>query len=808
MSGLLSDIRFGVRLLRKNPSVTAIAVAAMAIAIGVSGTVFSVVNAVLIQPLPFAQPERLVAVWQIDPSNPSLWRPVAAGNYSDWLKGSQSFELAGAVVNISKTLTSFDEPDTPLMQNASAGYFETLGVQPLMGRTFLAEEDRPGARAVMVMSYELWARRFGSDPNIVGRTTELDGMPYEIIGVMPRGFDNPIFGLTVSAEAWLPLSLPENGLDRRGNDCYFVGRLARGVTVAQAQQELSRISDESRRQYPDTNQNVGALVAPLKESVVRGVRSSVLLLMAAVLFVLLIASSNVAHLLLTRSVAREREFAIRQALGAGTLRLLRQLVIESLLLMSLCAGPGLLLTYFGTQSVGLLIPTGLNIPRFDFSIDQNVLLFTLAVSIVPGMFLGLIPSLYARRISIVAGLGGTGRTTGSPSSRRLQRVLVMAETALSLALLIGAGLMVQSFRNLQTMNQGFDANNVLTFRVSTRGAAYQSSEKRQLFFKQIQDGFATIPGVVSVGCAQFHPMYPQFGLTTVIIEGRPVPEPGNEPRITAVRCSPDYFATMKIRLVQGRMLDEHDIASSTPVAVVSSQTAQQLWAGENPIGKRLAIGGGRNALREIVGVVGDVRTDAFPPDPRPTVYSPMEQSTAPYTIAYSLRTNSNPLAFAEPAAKEVRAVDRAMPVYLVRTLEDIVDGMDWRTRFVMSLLAIFSVLSLILAVTGIYAAMSYVVSQQTREIGIRMALGAEKSQVLGLVLRQGMRLALSGIAIGLVASFAMTRLMSSLLFNLSAIDPISFVGIPLILTAVALAACLAPALRAARVDPMIALRRE
>ena len=808
MSGLRSDIQFGLRLLRRNREVTIVAVLAMSIAIGVASTVFSVVNTVLIQPLPFNQPERLVAIWQVDPANSELWRPAAQGNYADWLRMSRSFEKAGAAVSISKTLTSFDEPDTPLMQTVSTGYFDALGVQPMLGRTFVADEDRPGGPAVMVMSYELWQRRFGEDRNILGKTTELDGVPYQIIGVMPAGFDNPIFGLTVSPEAWLPLALAETGLERRGNDHVVVARLRSGVTLGEAQQELARISDELKQQYPDTNQNVAALVAPLKESIVRGMRPAVLLLMGAVLFVLLIASSNVAHLLLTRSVVREREFAVRRALGAGTARLLRQLMIESLLLMILCAVPGLLFTIWGTESVGLLIPTGLNIPHFVFHVDRNVLLFVLAVSLLPGVLLGLIPALYAKRVSIVSGLAGTGRATGSPGSRRLQRFLVVAETALSLALLIGAGLMVQSFRNLQRLDQGFDPNNVLTFRVSTRGAAYTASDRRHRFFKEVHDRLAAIPGVVSVGEAQFHPVYPQFGLTTVEIEGQPAPEPGKEPRVTSIRCTPDYFGAMKINLLQGRLLAETDTEGSPAVAVVSSKMARQLWGAEDPIGKRLIIGGVRNAVRQVVGVVGDVRTDQFPPDPHPTVYVPLEQFTAPATMAYSVRTTSNPLAFIEAATKEVRAVDRAMPVYLVRSLDDIVSGMDWRTRFVMSLLAIFSALSLLLAVTGIYAALSYVVSQQTREIGLRMALGATKSQVLKLVLSQGMKLTLTGVAIGLGASLVMTRMMGSLLFNMSPTDPVTLAAVALILALVALVACYLPARRAAKVDPMIALRHE
>lgn len=804
----LSDVRFGLRLLRKNPEVTLVAVLAMALAIGVAGTMFSVVNTVLIQPLPFRNPERLVALWQVDPANAALWRPAAAGNYTDWQRYSQSFEKIGAAVNTSRTLTSFDEPDTPLMQLVSSAYFDTLGMRPALGRTFSPEEDRPGGAAVVVLSHELWQRRFGSDPGVLGRTTELDGKPHEIIGVMPAEFDNPIFGLTDRPQVWLALALAGSGLDRRGNDHYVVARLKPDVTVEQAQEELTRLSDDLKQQYPDTNRSVMAHVAPLKEGIVRGVRPAVLLLLGAVLLVLLIASSNVAHLLLTRSIAREREFAVRRALGAGAGRLLRQLITESLLMMTLCAVPGLLLTIWGANSVGLLIPSGLNIPRFNFQVDRNVVLFTLTISLLPGIVLGIVPALFARRVNLVTGLTGTGRATGSRGSRRLQRGLVIAETALSLALLICAALMAQSFRNLQQLDQGFDPKNVLTFRVSTRGAEYKESERRQRFFKDIGDRLATIPGVESVGMAQSHPFYPQFGLTTVTLEGQPTPEPGREPRITALRCAPDYFSTMKIPLVRGRLAAETDTAGSPSVVVISARAARQLWGDENPLGKRLAIAGSREVFRQVVGVVGDVRTDAFPPDPQPTLYVPIEQDTAPVGIAYVLRTTGDPLTFVEAAKKEVWSIDRGMPVFLIRSMEDIVGGMDWRARFMMSLLAIFSVLSLLLAVTGIYAALSYAVSRQTREIGIRLAVGAQKQDVLRLVVKQGMVMSLTGVVIGLGVSFALTRWLQSLLFGVSAADPLTFAAIVFLMLVVALLASYIPARRATRVDPLIALRVE
>jgi len=808
MTGGVSDLRFGLRLLRRNPEVNLVAVLAMAIAIGVAGTMFSVVNTVLIQPLPFSQPDRLVAIWQVDPANAAMWRPAAPGNYADWRRLSGSFEQIGAALNISKTLTSFDEPDTPLMQMVSSGYFDTLGVQPAMGRTFTPDEDRPGTRAVAILSYELWQRRFGGERNILGRTTELDRQPYEIIGVMPAGFDNPIFGLTERPQMWVPLALAENGLDRRGNDHFVVARLASGVSLSQAEQELVRISADIKQENPDTNQNVVAHVAPLKESIVRGVRPAMLLLLGAVLFVLLIAASNVAHLLLTRSVVREREFALRQALGAGMGRLLRQFVIESLLLMTCCAVPGLLLTFWGTASVGLLIPTDLNIPRFNFHVDLNVVLFTLGVSLLSGVILGLIPALYARRVNLVAGLNGIGRSTGSPGSRRLQRFLVIAETALSLALLIGAGLMVQSFRNLERLDQGFEPNNVLTFRVSTRGAEYKDSERRQRFFKDISDRLATIPGVQSVGAAQFHPFYPQFGMTTLTLEGQALPEPGKEPRVTAVVTSPDYFSAMQMPLLQGRLFNENDTMGTPPVVVISAKMARQLWGSEDPLGRRIKLRSSGDVWRQIIGIMGDVRTDVFPPDPQATVYVPLQQVTAPGTIAYVLRTTNNPLGFTEAAKKEVAAVDRAMPVYLVRVMDEIVMGLDWRTRFVMSLLAIFSVLSLLLAITGIYAALSYMVSQRTREIGVRLALGAGKADVVQLVIGQGMRLAAIGIVIGLGGALALTRLMKSVLFGVNATDPLTFALIALLFGGVALLACYIPARRATKVDPMIALRYE
>jgi putative ABC transport system permease protein len=805
--GFLLDLRFGWRLLRRNLETTISAILTMSLAIGVSGTMFSVVNAILVQPLPFNQPDRLVGVWHIDGRNAATWRPTSAATFLDWSKSTKSFESIGAAVNTSRTLTSFDDPETPLMQVVSQGYFDTIGVRPLLGRTFSSEDDRIGANAVMILSYELWQRRFGADASVIGSATNLDNVSHQIIGVMPEGFDNPIFGLPEKPQVWIPLRHPETGLDRRGNDHFVIARLKEGVTLHEAQDDVARISASIAEQYPDTNRNVTARVAPLKEIIVRDVRSAVWFLLASVLLVVLIASANVAHLQLSRSIERAREFALRRALGAGTARVIRQLLSESLVLMVLCAVPGMLLTLWGTRAVGLLIPSGLNIPSFEFRMDLNVILFTLGISFLPAVLLGLIPAVHAGS-QIVKGLGGMARSAGASGANRIQKVLVVAEAALSLTLLVGAALMLQSFRNLERLDQGFDSRQSLTFRVSTRGAEYQSNESRQRFFNELGDRFAAIPGVTAVGAAQSHPFYPQFALTTALPEGRPVPEPGKELRLTALRCSPQYLPTMKISLLRGRGLENTDENLRTPVALVSVKAAKLLWGNDDPIGKRVALGSSPEVLREVVGIVADVRSDRFPPVPQPALYLPLEQDDAPAALAYVLRTNGEPLHYLEAVRKEVAQVDRSMPVYLVRSLEEIVEGLDWRTRFVTSLLSIFSALAVMLSVTGAYAALSYVVSQKTREIGVRVALGASRADVMRMVASQGLRLAAVGTGIGVLASLALSRLLSSLLFGVGAFDRLTLAAAAILTLLVSLVASSIPAWRASRVDPLIAIRTE
>ena len=811
MHNWLQDLRLGLRMLLKNPETTGVAIAAMAIAIAATSTTFSVINGVLLQPLPFHDPQRLVAIWQIDKAAPQAWRSVAAGNFADWRQQSTSFSSMVAGVNRSFTLSSFENPETPLMRQVSAGYFETLGVAPLLGRTFLPAEDQPAAAPVMMLSYDLWQSRFGADPNVIGTSTELDGQPFEIIGVMPQGYDNPLFGNVVPPQAWIPLGLPatSNELDRRGNNHLVIARLKPGVSVEQARQELVRISMHLGEIYPETNRSIEALVTPAKERLVRGIRPQLLMLFGAVLFVLLVACGNVANLLLTRALGRQREMAVRRALGAGLGHLLRQLIVESLLLTGLCGVLGLLLAAWGTSALSLLMPDGFRASGNPLSIDGNVLLFTLGIVLLTGLVFGLVPAVHAARSQLEKTLHtGALRATGGRQSRRLQGVLVVSEVALCLVLLIGAGLMGRSFARLQAMDPGFAPDHLLTFRVSTRGPEYQEGERREAFFRRVEEGIATIPGVTGVGVAQALPFFPQFLATPVTLDAAPPPEPGSEVRVGMTRVTPSFLATMKVPLLQGRFFDSRDTAEAPAVALVSGTMARLLWGDASPLGTGITIADAQGISRQVVGIVGDVRTDSVPPEPQPMLYVPLAQDPAANSVAYVVRTAGDPLGVLDAVKREVAAVDRGMPVYVVNTVDSMIATMDWRPRFILSLLSIFALLALALATTGIYAVLSYGVSQRTREIGIRMALGARRSEVLRMVLRGGLRLAAVGIAAGIAGALGCSQLLRSELYGITSTDPATYAALALLLATIVLGASYIPARRATRVDPVVALGEE
>lgn len=811
MGSWYQDLRFGARLMRKSPEITLVAVVALALAIGAASTIFSVVNGMLLQPLPFPEPDRLVAIWQVDPETPEVWRTAAAENFADWRSKSSSFEQMAAIRNRSFTFTSFETPETPLIREASFGYFETLGVSPLVGRTFRREEDRAGGPPVLLLSYDLWQSRFGGDRGVIGETTQLDGRPYEIIGVLPADFDNPASGLDVKPKAWVPQALPETGLASLGNGGNLVvARLREGVSLRQAQEEMTRISEQLRQLRPERNARAEAHVTPLGENLVRGVRPALLLLLGAVLFVLLVACGNVANLLLTRAVARRREIALRRALGASLTRLTRQLISESLLMALLSGGLGLLFAYGGTSLVSGLIPDGPGVPRIAIRLDTTVLAFTLAVSLLTGFLFGLAPALHALRGDLEASLGaGSSRSTEGSGGRRIRDGLVIAEVALSLVLLVGAGLLMRSYQQLESLDPGVNVANVLTFRVSTRGPDYRESSQREAFFQRVVEGLESLPAVESAGAAQAMPFFGLFQSAPVVLDALPLPEPGTEPQALIRSLTPGYLETLQIPLLRGRPLSTQDTTTTPPVALVSRTMAEELWGSKDPLGDTVMLMDGQGVSRRIVGIVGDVRSNLNPPEPQAILYLPLAQDPSPQSMGFVVRTRTDrPLSLVPAMRREIRAVDSNMPLYQVRTLEDTIDLMDWRLRFLMSLLSFFAALALILATTGIYGVLSYGISQRSREISIRMALGARQVDVIRLILKAGLALVAVGIAAGLAAAMGFSQLLKGQLYGVATTDGRTYLAVSALLVAIALTASFIPAFRAARVNPANSLSRQ
>ena len=809
MGSWIQDTRVAIRTLRKTPSVTLVAIVALSLAIGSTTTVFSVVKGILIEPLPFEQADRLVTIFQYDPASPGAWRTASQGSFVDSRRSSRSFEKVTAGRNRSFTLSGFEDGDTPLMREISHGYFEVLGVQPLLGRTFLEDEDRPGGPRVLMLSYELWQRRFGGDPGVIGRTTDLDGEPFEIVGVMPQDYSNIVWGLNVPPQAWLPLALPESGLDRRGNAHLVFARLKDDVTIEQAQAEMTALAATLREAYPEEHRNVEFVVTPAKERIVRNIRPMLMVLFGAVGFVLLVACGNVANLLLTRAVERRREIAVRRALGAGTGHILRQLLTESVVLAVGGGILGALFSLWGVESVQLLIPAAPGTPSFDLSIDGSVLLFALLVSIGTGLLFGLAPVYHATRSGFESDLAvGATRSTADGARQRLRGGLVVAEVALSLVLLIGAGLMLDSFARLQGLNPGFDPENVLTFRVSTRGPAYVDGAARTAFFQGVADEIAKIPGVIEAGLSQFNPMFSGFGQIPVRLSTDPLVELGSEPRVAVRRMIPGFLRALGVPLLRGRLLDERDVAGSAAVAVVSRTLARQLFGDRDPLGESLTILDGQDVPRQIVGIVGDVRSAATPPLPDPILYLPLGQDPVATSALVVMRTRGDPKSHLLEAQAAVRNVDRSMPVYLVQTMPEVIARMDVASGMLSSLLTAFAVLALALAVTGMYGVLSYLVSQRTREFGIRIALGAQRTEVVTMVLRGALRLGSLGVVVGLAGAVVLSQALESQLFGVSATEPRVYASLVGLLVTFVLISSLIPALRATRVDPTVALREE
>ena len=801
------DLRFALRILLKNPGFTLVAVFALALGIGANTAIFSVVNSVLLRPLPYKDPERLVMVWE-DASKTGHPRDTpAAGNYSDWRDQNQVFEGMAAYSDESFNLTGAGDPERLEGIRVSSNLFPLLGVEPQVGRVFTAAEDQPNTQRVVLLSYGLWQRRFGGDPNIVGKPLTLNSESYQVVGVMPARFQFP----TNDNQIWVPIAFTsEEAADREVKFLEVIARLKPGITLAQAQAEMTTIAARLQQQYPETNVDIGAAVTSLHEHLVGDIRPALLILLGAVGLVLLIACANVASLLLARAAVRQKEIAVRVALGARRMRLIRQFLTESLVLSTLGGVVGLAVAYIGLVLLRTLIPEDI-LQASEISIDLKVLGFTLLVSIATGVIFGLAPAIQALRFKQSETLkeGGRNPATGG-SGKRLRSVLVTAEVAISLVLLIGAGLLINSFVRLRNVDPGFRSENLLTMRIAMPLSKYVDRPRRLAFYNDLLQRVQSLAGVRSVAISSNLPLYRQGNSRAVRIYGRPELPPAQQPVVVTRIVSPAYFDTMTIPVLSGKKFTERDAYPSPNVALISETMARTFWPGEDPIGKRFGIGEieSDQDWMNIIGVVKDVRQIELTADPKPQAYLPYTQFGFFEPRDLVVKTDVDPASLAATVRKTVWEIDKDQPVSNTQTMEAILADSIARQRFSMVLLAIFAGVALVLAGVGIYGVMSYSVAQRTQEIGIRMALGAQTAAVLKLALGYGLKLVLIGVAIGLIAAFALTRLLSTLLFGVTATDPVTFTLISLLLIGVAALASYIPARRATKVDPVIALRYE
>ncbi len=797
---MFQDIRLAFRQLKKSPSFTLIALLTLALGIGATSAIFTVVNSVLLRPLEFPAPDRLVVIEETGGDE----KAVAPPNFLDWEKSAASFAAMTAVRGASYNLTGSGDPQRIIGARVTAGYFNVYGVAPLLGRSLLAEEDAPGKNLVVVLSYGFWQRQFGGAADAVGRTVTLSGQPHTIVGVMPASFQR-----NTNAELWAPMAFTAAEHTENYRGAHYLrayGRLKPSVTLQQAQAEIAAIAKQLETAHPENNQGRTVRLTALHDFTVRDVRRVLFVLLAAVACVLLIACANIANLQLARATTRLREFSIRAALGASRGRLFLQLIIESLCLALAGGALGLLLARWGLDALLALAPDSL--PRAkEITLDGTVLGFTVAVSAATGLLFGLVPAWQATRLDLNQALKDGARGLPDGSRGRLRQVLVVLEVAISLVLLVGAGLLGRSFQKLTSVDPGFNPAHALTASLTLPEAKYGQPAQQLAFARDVSERFRSLPGVSTVGYTHSLPFVGNWGFN-FFVQGRPAPPLGQEPNTSYFSVSPEYFQAMGIRLLRGRYLAATDTEKSAPVCVINETLAKKYFPGEDPLGKRIRITNGNQAYREIVGIVTDVKEGGLDQAVAEQSYEPYAQS--PYeTLTFVLRTDGTPLPVLLPLLRaQVLAVDKEQPLARVRSLETIIAGSVERQRFAATLLGVFSGVALVIAAVGIFGIMAYTVNQRTSEIGIRMALGASPGNVLRMVLGQGMTVVLIGICAGLACCFALTRLIQSLLFNTSAYDPLVFAVISAVFTFVALLACLLPAHRATKVDPLVALRSE
>jgi putative ABC transport system permease protein len=816
METLLQDIRYGARVLARHKAFTAVAVITLALGIGANTAIFSVVNELLLRPLPYRDAERIVMLWEVTPEGRHQ-NTTSRKNFLAWREQSKSFETLAAFSDQRANLTGVGDPEEVSTQIASSGLFNVLGVDAVVGRTFTKDDIQPGAPHVAVLGYGLWQRRFGGDRGVVGRPITLSGEPYTVIGVVPANFQWHIrsrSGTGKPAEVWTLLTMPASQSDTggawHGRFLSVVGRLKPGVSREQADAELKTIEARISEDDPQFSKGYSAEVIQVREQLVGNVRPALWLLLGAVGFVLLIACANVANLLLARAASREKEIALRTALGARRTRIVRQLLTESLMLALLGGLGGLALAWWGIQALVAISPRDL-VNLQGVGLNLTVLGWTLAVVVVTGILFGLVPALEATRLDLNDTLkeGGKGSSGQSARSRGLRGALVVAEVALALVLLVSAGLLVKSFARLRNIDTGFRTDNVLTMVVRVPDTKYKEDSQFVNFFHQAEERIRALPGVRSVGIVNYLPLYGGLGSATgFAVEGRPAPPPGEEPSTNVRVSDAGYFQTIGIPVLRGRNFTEVEDAEARHVVIVSESFARKYFPGEDPVGKRVAVEMfDKPTPTEIVGVVGDVRYDSLTDAAEPTVYFPHPELTYPF-MTLVIHADGDPTQLTPAIRREISGLDPEQPVSDVRTMTQVMAETVGRARFSTLLFGLFAGLATLLAAVGIFGVMNYSVTLRTREIGLRMALGAQPARVLVLVLRQGLVLTLVGVGLGLAVSLALTRVMSSLLFGVDATDPATFAAIVPLLTAVSLIACYIPARRATRIDPLVALRYE
>ena len=814
MHTLRQELRYAARMLLKKPGFTIAAVLTLALGIGGNTAIFSLVNSILLRPLPYREPERLYTIWEFIPKVrdrfPSL--PVSARHFLEWREQSTFFEQIAIVSPSSMNLADAGEPERLGAARVSANFFSLVGVDPQLGRAFVEGEDKPEAQPVAVISDSLWRRRFDNDLSVIGRTITIDGKGFTVVGVMPRNFPFPrgrelhqFVNFEQRTDVFLPLVFKPEDLIKLGSFNYAViGRLKVGSTPNQAQAEISAIQSRIAQRTPEL-EDLSAFLLPLQETLVGNVRQGLTLMLAAVGFVLLIVCVNLANLMLSRAPLRRREFAIRMALGATRARLIAQLLTESLLLSLIGGALGVLLAFWGIGALATNIPVDL--PRLEeVRVDGQAVLYAFLVSVVTAALFGLWPAIRATKVELneTLKLGGRALTKGTGSGR-LSGALIVVEVSLSVLLLVGAGLLLRSFVSVMNVDRGFKAENVLIADLSLSPTRYTEVIHRREFYRRLLEQVDSLPGVRAFGIASAAPLSKEGSVTVIIAEGSPQVPVVERPLVDRRYVSPGYFRTMDIPLRQGTLFDESDRKQA--VAILSEKIARRLWPGEDPIGKRISEEDS-TPTTQIIGVVGDIRSSALEKEPSSAMYLPYWQGDLLDLsgMALMVRTDVDSQSIAGVLRDEVRKLDAETPIAEMKTMERVVSESVSRRRFQMFIISVFAGVALLLAAIGIYGVVSYSVTERTNEIGIRLALGAERRDVFRLVLKQGMIPAVTGVSIGLVAAFALARLIRSLLFEVSATDPATLAVIPVVLTIVALLACWIPARRATKVDPMIALR--